>query len=106
MNINQDLIYSLIGTRIRKRRMDLGRTQADLADKLNIARTSIANIEAGSQQSPLYVIYMICEELGIGIHDLLPSMSEVSISKKLKVQGGELTPEISKLVDNILETNK
>lgn len=69
---NEQSIYIEIGKRIREERKALGFNQTDLAQEVGILRTSIANIEAGRQRLPIYMLYRIATALGITVNDLLP----------------------------------
>lgn len=77
MPIDQDALYKSIGERIKTRRARHGITQIDLARKVGLSRTSIANIEAGQQNAPIHVLYDICLNLGLQPNELLPSMEEI-----------------------------
>jgi transcriptional regulator with XRE-family HTH domain len=66
-------IYAQIGAAIRKRRDALGLSQAQLADRVGLVRTSITMIENGSQ--------------ALLVHQL------VDIAKALKAAPGELLAE-------------
>lgn len=65
-------LWMYIGARIKECRNDAGIPQESLADKLKLSRTSIVNLEAGNQQSPLHVLYNCALALGISLSDLLP----------------------------------
>lgn len=72
------ILYSLIGEKLKGLRVEKGMSQTELSDKIpNIGRTSISNIEKGEQKPPLHVIYLICNELDIDIHSILPTFSDV-----------------------------
>jgi transcriptional regulator with XRE-family HTH domain len=51
--------------------------QQDLANRLRLSRTSISNIERGSQNVFLVQIYLAAQILGIDAKDLLPTMDEI-----------------------------
>lgn len=65
-------IYKIIGERIRSLRESLNMTQDELADQINMRRTSITNIEAGRQRLPIDTLYTIAGLLGVNAFDLLP----------------------------------
>jgi len=49
-----ELCYKQFGLRVRQLREALGLTQAELAKRVGLERTSIANIEAGKQRILLH----------------------------------------------------
>ncbi|MBX3151506.1 helix-turn-helix transcriptional regulator [Candidatus Obscuribacterales bacterium] len=78
MLIDQISLYKFIGKRLQKKRASLGMTQSELAVKVDLSRTSIANIEAGNQNAPLHVIYEIGLTLGLKPSELFPSFEEIT----------------------------
>lgn len=70
-------LYQLLGSRIKKRREELGINQEDLGKKVDIGRTSISNMEQGRQKPPLSLIYKICHVLDIDVHMVLPTHTEI-----------------------------
>ena len=62
-----DRLYLRIGTRMREIRRKQHITQAALATSLGYDRTSITNIEAGTQRAPLHTLLIIWEALGVDI---------------------------------------
>lgn len=80
-----NVLYSLVGEKLKDLRLKKGLNQSELSDKIsNIGRTSISNIEKGKQQPPLHVMYLICNQLDVDIHSILPTYSDVikEIDKK------------------------
>jgi DNA-binding XRE family transcriptional regulator len=75
---DQTALYREIGTRIRAARDKQGLTQAVLVQHLSLSRTSLVNIEAGRQQSPLHTLWDIARTLKLEIHDLVPKSAEVT----------------------------
>lgn len=65
-------IYKIIGERIRTLRESLHITQEELANQINMRRTSITNLEAGRQRIPIDALYTIAGLLGVSVFDLLP----------------------------------
>ena len=76
--LDHELLNKQIGSRIKQRRTKIGITQIELAKRVGLSRTSIANIEAGQQCPPLPVFYNICHELGTEPKTFLPSFAEVA----------------------------
>ena len=60
-------MYLRIGTRLRESRKRQHITQEALAVSLGYDRTSITNIEAGTQHAPLHTLLIIWEALGVDI---------------------------------------
>jgi DNA-binding XRE family transcriptional regulator len=80
--IDDRRLYQLVGERLRKLRDESAfgnrrMTQADLASVVGLERTSITNIEKGTQKASLHVLYALCEALHTDLIDLLPARSEV-----------------------------
>jgi DNA-binding XRE family transcriptional regulator len=71
-------LYSIIGERIKKQRIEKNFNQSDLADIVAINRTSISNIEKGRHQPPLHLIYRIGKALEVDIESLLPTLNELN----------------------------
>lgn len=78
MPIDQVSLYQFIGKRLQRKRASLGMTQAELAEQIKLSRTSIANIEAGNQNTPLHVIYELCSLLQLKPAELFPSLEEIT----------------------------
>lgn len=79
--IDEKKLYLHIGKSLansRKKNPQL--TQETLANRLNLTRTSISNIERGSQKAPLDLIYRYCETIGVEISDVLPNFNDVCIT--------------------------
>lgn len=53
------------GRTVRQYRQERGLTQAELASRLNLARTSITNLEKGHQSPPLAMLPEIAAALGV-----------------------------------------
>ncbi|MGJ8592204.1 MAG: helix-turn-helix domain-containing protein [Aquaticitalea sp.] len=71
-------LYKMIGSRIKEARFKLGYSQEILAEKLDISRASISNIEIGRQQPPLHVLYAISGVLKFDVQLLLPTFTEIN----------------------------
>lgn len=60
-----------VGRRIRKARLAAGLSQAQLAKRVGMARTSIANLEGGRQDMNITRLTGILAALGIGLDALI-----------------------------------
>ena len=56
---------------IRQRRQALGMTQKDLAQKVRVCQSTIAQIETGAQKPSLPVLTWIARALGCKLDDLI-----------------------------------
>jgi DNA-binding XRE family transcriptional regulator len=108
--ISEERLYAGLGQRIRSFREGqngVGRmTQAELAQLVGLERTSITNIEKGTQKVPLHVLYRMCEIFKIDISAALPSVKEVcedSQDEWLPVDNAlKLPPQAAKAYSTIL----
>ncbi len=79
--ISEERLYAGIGRRIRSYREgqdgSARMTQAELAQLVGLERTSITNIEKGTQKVPLHVLYRLCEIFKVDVSAALPSIEEV-----------------------------
>lgn len=75
--IDEAKLFALIGERIKRRRIARKQTQAWLAGRAGVLRTSVTNIETGRQKVPLHVLYALCNALEVDPLDVLPSLAEV-----------------------------
>ena len=67
-------MYAQIGAEIRRRREGLGLSQAQLADRIGIGRTSITMIERGSQAILVHQLLDIAKALKVSPDKLLDSV--------------------------------
>lgn len=65
-------LYSRIGHRIRQARRARSLTQAQLAERVGLQRTSITNIESGVQHVQVHVLFELANAVGVKVADLLP----------------------------------
>ena len=71
-NNSSNQLYCRVGARIREIRESRGLTQKELASRISLTRTSIANIETGRQKIQLHTLYEIAAALNIELSTLLP----------------------------------
>ena len=91
MNIDEQEVYKKIGANLKSYRRAIGMTQAQLAEKSEVQRTSVTNIEAGRQKAPVHVLFQLCAALEVELAAVLPANAEV-------VQGRTVAIEIDGLV--------
>lgn len=73
----QDLLYRVIGDRIREARELSRMSQTALAEQLGLSRVSIVNIEKGRQRAPVHVLWQIAELLNTDLTRIIPRRTEV-----------------------------
>lgn len=79
--IDRDKLNQEIGSRLKRIRESCTPklTQGELADMLGVKRTSITNIEQGTQRATLYLVYLLAEQLRIPLEQILPSPDDEKI---------------------------
>jgi transcriptional regulator with XRE-family HTH domain len=78
MAFNEQVFYNIVGERIRtaRKRRNPRVSQLQLADELRISRASVVNIEAGRQHTPLHMLWLIADALGVDLGSLIPTRDE------------------------------
>lgn len=66
----------IFGQRIKAKRRERNLTQKELSKQLHISRTMLANIEAGSQRTPVFLLARIAETLQVPVEQLVPKIAE------------------------------
>lgn len=67
-----DDLYKQMGKLIRARRKKMEVTQEHLAERVNLTRTSITNIEKGRQKIQVHTLFDIAAALDVAPNALLP----------------------------------
>jgi DNA-binding XRE family transcriptional regulator len=81
--LDDQKLYAFIGERIRQIRETHSprMSQQELAEILNLKRTSVTNIERGNQKPTLDALYLLCDHFGLKLESVLPSVSEVTVKE-------------------------
>jgi transcriptional regulator with XRE-family HTH domain len=66
--------YEEFGSNLRAARKRAGLTQRELADRINLTRTSVTNIERGTQRIALHQLFDLAAAVGDKPVDLLPAL--------------------------------
>lgn len=108
MQIDEVTLYKTIGGRLKTRREQLGKSQAWLADRVGLLRTSITNIESGRQKLPLHTLYAVCVALDCELVDILPAAGEVRMPLREEVAIDEdlraiVPPITAKFIRSLVE---
>lgn len=107
MKINEDTLYKHIGRLVKFYRQASKVTQDELAERVGVTRTSITNIESGSQKLPLHLLFRICAALNLEAADILPRLSDVVTHEEqetIKIDGQtkQMSPRTATFVRGIL----
>lgn len=65
-------LYKEFGNLIREFRLNSNLTQAELADRVRLSRTSVTNVELGRQKILLHQLFSFAEALEVAPERLLP----------------------------------
>lgn len=102
--IDEDFIYVLIGKKIKEKRLDAVKSQAELAEAINVSRASLANYESGNTAIYISDLYLIAEQLGKDIYDFLPSIDEIRSATLPEKLLGELDDKKKQEIMDFLNT--
>ena len=69
----------LFGQRVKAYRRNKGATQFSLAEDLHISRAKLANIEAGTQRTSVFLLARLSQVLDVPVSDLVPSITDAEI---------------------------
>ena len=94
VKINEHDLYVQIGMRIKEIRESQSEklTQAKLGESVGLERSSISNIEKGSQRVPLHILFGLCATLRVDPSTVIPSIEDVRVDTGVEevFVGGEL----------------
>ena len=104
--MNKSVLHRIIGEQIKVKRLANSLKQENLAFKVGLTRSSIAQIEAGKQAPSVYLLYRLCDALKITVSDVLPKdeFDPLSVDRfngkkdireileQVKINGGEYAP--------------
>jgi transcriptional regulator with XRE-family HTH domain len=69
---SMEVTYTRFGRELRRVRKERGLTQSDLAQRVHLGRTSVANIESGQQRVYLHTLMKLAAALHVSPAELLP----------------------------------
>ncbi|MET8089477.1 helix-turn-helix transcriptional regulator [Micromonospora sp. NPDC005220] len=88
-----DRFYQDVGRRVREARMRAGVTQAALALRASMTRSSIANIEAGRQRIAVHVLVLVAGALDVDPKELFSAKGIHGGSPELEMWSAQLQNE-------------
>ena len=97
----EDLIYKIIGGKIKDLRTKHDLSQEKLAQEIGLLRTSIVNIEAGRQRAPIHILFKISNIFSVELKELIPTCAEVSSLEKPTTLLNELPKKASKIYNKL-----
>lgn len=95
--MDADLIYLTIGRNVRRERQRLKLKQDEVADRIGMLRTSIANIEAGRQRVPLHTLCDLASALDVQPGRLLPAEMFPADLRDLAVRAEEAERKLAEV---------
>jgi transcriptional regulator with XRE-family HTH domain len=96
-----DDFYAALGARIRELRDDRKYTQQELADLVGLKRTSITNVERGTQRLMADQLLAIARALHTTVEDLLLDITAQGAVEKPPVDSKEM-PTVARFVEKVL----
>ena len=72
----------IFGERIKVRRREMRLTQMELASRLQISRTMLANIETGAQRTSVFLLARLAQILDVSTEGLVPAIEEAEAQLK------------------------
>ncbi len=84
-----------VGAALRRRRLELGLSQEEVAWEADVAQGSISNYEIGRNDIPLTVLLRICHALDLSPVDLIPRLAGEPSDDSPEVAGPVLRWETS-----------
>ncbi len=72
-------INIIVGQKVKEYRTFLGLSQAEFANKVDINRATLSQLEAGKQQFTLSLIYKLAQKLNVEITDFLPLVKHLEM---------------------------
>ncbi|NKZ07011.1 helix-turn-helix domain-containing protein [Actinomadura latina] len=91
----------VIGRRLAEARDRAGLTQAELADRIALARSSLAKIEGGSRRVTAIELARLAEELGTRIEWFLEDAPKAIVSRRNAQDPGAPSPEIDLMIERV-----
>ena len=73
----EEELHTALGKKIREKRQSSGLTQAELAARIEVSRSSLTNMELGRQRLLIDQLYKMADVLNTNPQDLLPSRAEI-----------------------------
>jgi transcriptional regulator with XRE-family HTH domain len=93
--------YAALGARIRMLRDQRDYTQQELADLVGLKRTSITNVERGTQRLMADQLLAVARALDTRLEDLFYGVSSEETAERPQVDKAEM-PTVARFVEKVL----
>lgn len=80
-SVDYDLFLTRLGSTVKRRRLDKGLTQVELAGKVDVEQPTVHRIEKGRQGFDSATIFGIAGALGCSLADLFSEVEQVTPAK-------------------------
>ena len=101
IEMSKDDLHAALGKRIRDKRQSVGLTQAQLADRIEISRTSLTNMELGRQRLLIDQLYKMADVLNMKPQDLLPLPGEIIGASKSAASDTAIPPSVHRFAERV-----
>ncbi len=105
-NKKQQNLYEIVGRRIRDTRKAAKLTQEDLAERVNLTRTSVTNIEKGRQKLLLHTLFDLAAAMKVPVVELMPAPREEQPHIEQKLMNGLSPAEKEWIVGELSKPTK
>ena len=110
-SMKQQQLYRKIGDALQMRRLELGRTQGDVANAAGLSRPSLANIEAGRQAITVHQLFVFADVLDLKDPALLlprrtRAIDDAPTSTDLSFTGDTLSDEEKASISQIVKSGR
>ena len=103
---NKELLYQEFGLTLANARRSRRLSQAQLAVKVGLSRTSVTNIECGRQAIQLHQLYLLASILCVDVTSLLPKESPAPTAKSSVIPEDKKTQYIAQLEKAVARARK
>jgi transcriptional regulator with XRE-family HTH domain len=99
-----DDLYREFGRLFREARRAAALSQAAVAARVRLNRTSIANIESGRQHFAFHMFFRLSEAVGVAPTSLLPEWRVTPVVPESKLRRFDLADDESEWVNRVIQT--
>jgi transcriptional regulator with XRE-family HTH domain len=102
-----DRIQKEFGKRFREARINSKRLQKNVAFEMSLTRTTVSNIERGTQRLYLDQVFQAAHIFGVNVVDLLPTVADIYSQPKIQTAidaplSSDASEEVERIVSGLL----